>query len=124
MLYFCVVHNYRRLQIYELSLSIAQDTYQLTQQLPRSEKWNIGQQMNRSALSIVSNIAEGAGRGDDRDFARFLRMARGSACELQAQVDLGTRLDFFEDERACSLRDRIERVKASITNLERRLRST
>jgi four helix bundle protein len=80
--------------------------------------------MNRSALSVLSNIAEGAGRGDNRDFARFLRMARGSACELEAQAHLGARLKLFDKTDANLLRDRIERVKASITNLERRLTST
>jgi four helix bundle protein len=115
------VHNYQRLQIYELSLEIAEAIYLLTQGLSRSDRWNIGQQMNRSALSVVSNIAEGAGRGDDRDFARFLRMARGSACELEAQAQLGTRLALFEESDTDLVRDKIEHVKASITNLERGL---
>jgi four helix bundle protein len=117
------VHNYQRLQIYELSLEIAEIIYLLTQGLSRSDKWNIGQQINRSALSVVSNIAEGAGRGDDRDFARFLRMARGSACELEAQTELGARLTLFEEGEIGRVRDMIEHVKASITVLERRLTS-
>ncbi|MCL1601173.1 MAG: four helix bundle protein [Actinomycetia bacterium] len=121
MPYNAVVHNYQRLQIYEFSLRIAEDTYALTRKLPNSERWGIGQQMNRSAVSIVSNIAEGAGRGDDRDFARFLRIARGSASELEAQAELGTRLGFFDRSETHDFRDRIERIKSSITRLELRL---
>lgn len=121
MLYNWHVHNYRRLKIYELSLELAEDTYRLTRGLPKSERWGIGQQMNRSAVSIVSNIAEGAGRGDDRDFARFLRIARGSSSELEAQAELGTRLGFFVSTETNEFRDRIERIKSSITKLELRL---
>ena len=121
MLYNWHVHNYRRLTIYERSLELVDDTYRLTRGLPRSERWGIGQQMNRSAVSIVSNIAEGAGRGDDRDFARFLRIARGSASELEAQAQLGTRLGLFDKTETNGFRDRIDHIKSSITKLELRL---
>jgi four helix bundle protein len=117
------VHNYRRLKIYELSLQLAEDTYRLTRGLPGSERWGIREQMNRSAVSVVANIAEGAGRGDDRDFARFLPIARGSASELEAQTELGTRLGFLVSTETNEFRDRIERTKSSITKLELRLQS-
>ena len=123
MSYNCQMHNYRRLQIYELSLEIAEDTYRLTRLLPRSERWGVGQQMNRSAVSIVSNIAEGAGRGDNRDFARFLRIARGSSSELEAQAELGTRLGLFDKAETDEFRDRIDHIKSSITRLELRLQA-
>jgi four helix bundle protein len=77
--------------------------------------------MNGSAFSIVSNIAEGAGRGDDRDFARFLRIARDSASELEAQTELVTRLGFFNSKETSDSRDRIERIKSSITKLGLRM---
>jgi four helix bundle protein len=115
------VHNYRKLEIFELALKIAEDTYGLTRRLPKSERWGICQQMNRSAVSIVSNIAEGAGRGDDLDFARFLRIARGSSSELDAQTELCTRLGLLDKAETDDFRDRIERVKSSITRLELRL---
>lgn len=110
--------------IYELGLDIVADTYSLTKRFPRSESWGLTQQMNRSAVSIVSNIAEGAGRGDDRDFARFLRIARGSACELDAQMEMSVRTGLTSDSTTSASRDRIGRVIASITKLERKLNPT
>jgi len=73
--------------------------------------------MNRVSVSIGSHIAEGAGRGDSRDFARFLRIARGSVCELDAQATIG----LFDGESARALREHIEKLEASITNLEKRV---
>ncbi|VAV90828.1 hypothetical protein MNBD_ACTINO01-2278 [hydrothermal vent metagenome] len=120
--YACTMHDYRKLRVYELALSIAADTYVLTRRMPRSETFSLAQQMNRAAISIVSNIAEGAGRGDSRDFARFLRIARGSACELEAQVTLGERVGLIDNDAASLLRERIEKAKATITSLERHTR--
>ncbi|MDK1009927.1 MAG: four helix bundle protein [Actinomycetota bacterium] len=118
------MHNYRRLRVYELVEAIAIETYRLTEGLPGNERWGLVQQMNRSAVSIVSNIAEGAGRGDDRDFARFLRIARGSSCELEAQANLCVGLGLLSKSNVAELRDAVDRIQASITKLNRRLIAT
>ena len=72
---------------------LARQCYNLTNGLPKSERYGLASQIRRSAVSIPSNIAEGAGRISDREFVRFLRIAHGSACELETQLllahDLG-----------------------------------
>jgi len=67
--------------------------------------------MNRAAASIASNIGEGAGRGDNRDFA----------CELEAQMTMAARVGLVDGEAARVLREHTEKLKASITNLEKRM---
>ncbi|MCL1592790.1 MAG: four helix bundle protein [Actinomycetia bacterium] len=102
-----------------MAIELVSETYRLTRMLPRSERFGLVRQMNRASVSIASNIAEGAGRGDSRDFARFLRIARGSACELEAQATMAARLGLVERDPARVLRGRLEKVKASLTNLEK-----
>ena len=77
--------------------------------------------MNRVSVSIASNIAEGAGRGDNRHFARSLCIARGSACELEAQATMAARVGVGDEGSARVLREHLEKLKASITNLEKRM---
>jgi len=113
------MHDYRQLRVYDMAIEVTSATYRLTKTLPRSERYGLVQQMNRASVSIASNIAEGAGRGDNRDFARFLRIARGSACELEAQTTMAARLGLVDGESARVLREHLERLKASITNLEK-----
>ncbi len=115
------MHDYRQLRVYDMAIELTSETYRLTKTLPRSERYGLGQQMNRASVSIASNIAEGAGRGDSRDFARFLRIARGSACELEAQATMAARVGFLDGESARVLREHTEKLKASITNLEKRI---
>ncbi len=118
----CVLmHDYRQLRVYDMAIEVTSETYRLTKTLPRSERYGLVQQMNRASVSIASNIAEGAGRGDNRDFARFLRIARGSACELEAQATLATRVALVDGEPVRVLREHLEKLKASITNLEKRV---
>ncbi len=77
----------------------------------------LGTQMKRAAISIVSNIAEGAERGGETDFRRFLYMARGSCGELQAQMMLANDLGFINGERFSEVDDRIDHVGRMISRL-------
>ena len=104
-----------------MAIDITSETYRLTKTLPRSERYGLVHQMNRASVSIASNIAERAGRGDSRDFARFVRIARGSACELEAQATMAARVGLLNGESARVLREHLEKLKASLTNLEKRM---
>ncbi|MBI1347197.1 four helix bundle protein [bacterium] len=93
--------NFRDLQIWDRSHQLTLAIYRLTQEFPKTETYGLVSQMRRSASSIPTNIAEGCGRNTERDFARFLDNAMGSASELEYQLIL-TRdlkyisLDIFE----------------------------
>ena len=73
--------------------------YAATSSYPKGEVYGLTAQTRRSAVSIPSNIAEGQGRGSTRDFVRFLAVARGSLCELETQLRIGSRLRYV-DERS------------------------
>jgi len=82
------VHKVEDLKIWQKSLELAKVIYLLASSLPNDEKFGLTSQIKRSAISIPSNIAEGAGRNSQKEFKHFLSIANGSAYELQTQLIL------------------------------------
>jgi four helix bundle protein len=78
-----LVNDYRRLHVWERSRGLVQEVYRISEAWPRREWFGLTSQARRAAVSVPSNIAEGAGRGSGREFARFVRIAVGSLCELE-----------------------------------------
>ena len=115
------MQDYSKLEIALLAENVAVATYRRTSTFPADEKFGLTQQMRRSAVSIGSNIAEGAGRISDGDFRRFLSMAMGSANELHYQTRLTSRLGLCREEESVRLHDEIERVKKATAGLIRYL---
>ena len=83
-------------------------TYSLTATLPNSEKFGLVSQMNRAAVSIPSNIAEGASRSTQKDFRRFLEIALGSSFELETQLMALQELALIKEEEAKELANLID----------------
>ena len=78
--------DFRKLEAWQAARRLAVLVHRTTAAMPWRERAGLGDQMRRAAVSVASNIAEGAGRAWDREFARFLRIARGSLQELQTQL--------------------------------------
>ena len=74
--------------VYKLAKEITSVVFGLTKSFPQGFRYDLGSQLNRSVISIVLNIAEGSGKGSDRDFTRFLNIATGSINETFAGLDL------------------------------------
>ncbi|MEM6854828.1 MAG: four helix bundle protein [Planctomycetota bacterium] len=87
------MQGYRGLIAWQKSMELCESVYQLCSQLPESERFGLISQMQRAAVSIPSNIAEGYGRGAGKDYAKHLRYARGSLAELETQIELTVRCD-------------------------------
>ena len=85
--------SFRDLQVWQRSMELSVAVYRLTQHFPREEAYGLTSQIRRSAISIPSNIVEGHGRMNPREFKRFLLIARGSNCELQTQLELSRALN-------------------------------
>ena len=77
------IQSFRDLKVWQKSMDLAVAVYALTKGFPREEAFGLTSQLRRSAVSVPSNIAEGQGRSNTREFQQFLRIARGSNCELQ-----------------------------------------
>ena len=91
--------SFRNLIVWQKSMDLAAEVYRLVKLLPASEGFGLISQMQRAAISIPSNIAEGFGRYNPKEFARFLFIANGSRAELQTQLLLCERIGFLTREQ-------------------------
>ncbi len=101
------MHKFKDLKIWQDSINLAVDIYKLTKLFPSEEKFGLVSQINRCVISISSNIAEGAGRNNPKEFRQFLGIALGSACELESQLIVSQKLDFITEEK---LNEHIEKL--------------
>ena len=91
---------YKELTVWKKSMELVKEVYMLTKKLPKEETYGLSDQMRRAAVSIPSNIAEGNGRKNDTEYARFLNIARGSECELETQLYICVMLNYVSAEQA------------------------
>jgi four helix bundle protein len=111
------MHNFRKLDTWLDGVELADTIYTLTASFPKSEVYGLSSQMQRAAVSVPSNIAEGSGKGSDRDFARFLSISLGSLFELETQIEIAYRRGYISTENYYGLRPKIESLQKRIYNL-------
>ncbi|MBI4988722.1 MAG: four helix bundle protein [Rhodocyclales bacterium] len=92
--------KHHELQAWQLAIQLVKGIYQITASFPASEMYGLSAQMRRSAVSIPSNIAEGAARNTTKEFLHFLGIARGSLSELETQVVIARELGFIVDSES------------------------
>jgi len=78
--------NFRNLKIWQKGMELVKCIYELSEKLPKEEKFGMRSQITRAAVSIPSNIAEGSSRSSQKEFKRFLEVSLGSAYELETQL--------------------------------------
>ncbi|TQE99150.1 MAG: four helix bundle protein [Spiribacter salinus] len=110
---------HRRLAVWAEGIELVKMVYRATEVLPREEMYGLTAQMRRSAISVCSNIAEGAARGSPQDFARFLNIARGSLSELDTQVHIAMELGYLENDEA--LQAKQDEVSRLLNGLHRKI---
>lgn len=93
-----IVSNYQKLIVWQKAMALTIDVYKLIRKLPKEEMYALADQMRRAVVSIPSNIAEGCGRYNQNEKAFFLRVARGSATELETQLLICKNLGYLSDE--------------------------
>ncbi|MGL5660525.1 MAG: four helix bundle protein [Aeromonas sp.] len=87
--------HHKQLDSWQQAMILVEQIYQCTQSFPREELFGLTSQMRRAAVSVPSNIAEGAARGGTKEYAYFLNIARGSLAELDTQLVIAQRLGFI-----------------------------
>ena len=92
------MNNFRELVVWQKSISFVVKIYEITRSFPKEEKFNLISQMQRSATSIPSNIAEGAGRNTNGLFKHFLTIAIGSSHELETQIIISKQLGYIYED--------------------------
>jgi len=90
--------THKDLDVWKKSIDLVVTIYELSRNYPDSEKYGLTSQMRRSAVSVPSNIAEGAGRNSTKEFLRFLSIAQGSLSELETQVIISQKIGFTSEQ--------------------------
>ena len=109
--------TFKDLLAWQKSLTLAKKVYQVTGNFPTEERFGLVNQMRSCAVSIPSNIAEGYGRGSDKELLRFLYVALGSSNELETQLILSLELSFMKEEDSRMLQGLNTEVNKMILSL-------
>ena len=115
------MHNYKNLHIWQEGINLARRVYEVTSTFPANEKFGIVSQMTRAAVSIPSNIAEGAGRNSTKDFANFLSIAIGSIFELHTQIVICEQIGLINKATAKQLDEQTFTLQQQITAFKQRI---
>ena len=93
------IHNFKELNVWKKSIDLAILVYDITARFPKEEKFGLVSQIQRAAVSIASNIAEGCGRVSNNELRHFVTISMGSCFEVETQMILASRFGYVEDER-------------------------
>ena len=113
--------KHHNLNAWKLSIQLVKEVYRVTGSFPNSEAFGLVSQMRRAAVSVPSNIAEGAARSSSKEFSHFLGIARGSLSELETQIAISKELGYLSDSEA--LDELVDRVFGLIGGLVKAIRA-
>ena len=117
------VRSHKDLDVWRVAVRLAKDVYAITQGFPKEEQFGLALQLRRSAVSIPSNIAEGAARRSTKELLHFLYMAAGSASELDTQLEIARVVSVDRDKDLLHLQAETERVGMMLRALIKSLKS-
>ena len=115
------MHRFKELLVWQFSKGLAVEIFKITQKFPKSALYSIGDQIRKSSLSIPSNIAEGAGRSSNQQFAYFLNVALGSAYELETQLLIAAELAYGPQKSFEKCMNDLKEVQNMLIGLRRSL---
>lgn len=115
-------HRLEDLKVWRKSMLLVKEIYILTSNLPQEEKFGLFSQMRRCAISIPSNIAEGAGRNNKNEFYQFLGIAFGSTYEMQTQLQLTIDLGFISENESMIIKENLIEIQKMIYSLKTSLK--
>lgn len=115
------VRSFRDLRIWQNSIDFVEKIYEITKDFPKSEIYILSSQIQRSAISVPSNIAEGFRRKHNKEYKQFLNISLGSCGELETQIEIAKRLKYISDEKYQELNRELEYICKMIQTLIKKL---
>ena len=109
--------DFRKLIVWQKAMDLTIEVYSLVKLLPREETFSLCDQMRRSAVSIPANIAEGQGRDTDKEYNRFISIARGSLWELLTHIEICERLSYISADQSSKARNLITEISKMLLAL-------
>lgn len=102
--------GHKKLQVYQVAISMVKGVYKLTNDFPADERFGLIAQLRRAAVSVCSNIAEGAARKPPTDRSRFYQISRSSGVEVDTQFEIAILLGFIKPEQTNDLKNYLESI--------------
>ena len=115
--------NFKELMVWQKAIDLVTEIYKITRAFPKEEVFGLVSQMQRAAVSIPSNIAEGHERNSDKEFAQFLCIARGSLAELETQIIIAEKLSYITKEQRISILNNCYEIGRMINGLLKKINS-
>ena len=109
--------SYKDLEVWQVSLELVKNIYEITGKFPASERFGLTQQIRRAAVSIPSNVAEGQFRNSSKEFKQFLSVALGSAAELETQLIIVGEIKYLFLQESALLSHMLERIMKMLRKL-------
>lgn len=114
--------THKDLDVWREAIKLSKGIYLLTQRYPKEEVFGLVSQMRRAAVSVASNIAEGAARSGNREFIKFLHIAAGSASELDTQLEISKEIGFISPGEINATQDSVAKVSRMLQGLIRSIK--
>lgn len=118
------MQEFKKLKIWQKAMELSVEIYQITAHYPKTEVFGLTSQMRRAAVSMVSNIAEGAGRNNQKEFIQFLSYSHASTTELETQLMLSVHIGFIEPTVQKTIEDKILEVQKMNRALQTKIDQT
>ena len=112
------------LDVWKQAIELVTLVYEYTDSFPKNEMYGLTNQIRRSAVSIPSNISEGAARNTSKDFSYFLSIALGSIAELETQLIIANNIDYIDGDRLEELTDKLISIRRMTLVLKKSLKNT
>jgi len=115
-------YSFEKLEVWQDARALVKEIYKISAALPSHEKYGLFSQMQRAAVSIASNIAEGSSRNSEKDQERFYEIAFGSLTELYCQLILCSDLDYINEDNFNTTKDLIQKTSNKLNALKKSIR--
>ena len=116
--------SHKDLDVFKKSIDFVTDIYAITKAFPNEEKYGLSSQIRRAAVSIPSNISEGAARNHKKEYIQFLYISLGSASECETQIIISENLKYLSHEKSILMQDNLNDIKNMLIGLIKYLKRT
>jgi four helix bundle protein len=116
-----VIKSYRDLEVWKESMNLVVECYRLTKKFPKNEIYGLSSQLQRAAVSIPANIAEGRQRQHKKEFIQHLSIAYGSLAELETHFQIAARLEYIDENRLSDMLNKTSKIGKMINGLRKSL---
>ena len=117
------VKSYRDLQVWQFAVELTTDIYALAAHFPKTEVFGLSSQLQRAAVSVASNIAEGHARDSTKEYLRFIAIALGSLAEVETQLIISNKLNYINQEKLDEMLEKSSTIGRMLRGLQKSLRA-